>query len=155
MLGQGEGEPDGERFDGCKAAVNIPGQNRRIKHKEGDVILPLIRVLVNGCDRHTSAVNKTDARQILTTEQSGLQESKDGSSFGPGDTVIDVEMVGKGGSEVGDVDRWVKGAQLIEKEVERHRFVGDEGMDAWSDEGLDRDGGRAMANDDGSVLGVV
>ena len=64
-------------------------------------------------------------------------------------------MVGKGGSEVGDVDRWVKGAQLIEKEVERHRFVGDEGMDAWSDEGLDRDGGRAMANDDGSVLRVV
>jgi hypothetical protein len=84
-----------------------------------------------------------------------MQESKDSSGFGPGDTVVDVKMVRQGGGEVSNVDRRVEGTQLREQEVERHGLVGDDSMNAGGDKGLDRDGGRAMADNDGGVLGVV
>jgi hypothetical protein len=71
--------------------VDITGQNRCTKDKEGDVTLPLGRVLVDGFDMDTHAVNEADARQVLAAEQSRLQESKDGSGFGPGDAVVDVK----------------------------------------------------------------
>jgi hypothetical protein len=58
MLGQGKGEPDGERCDGCKALVDITGRNCRVKDKEGDVALPLGWVLVNGFDWDTHAVRR-------------------------------------------------------------------------------------------------
>ena len=134
MLGQGKGEPDGERFDGGKASVDITGRNRRIKDKVGNVVLPLGRVLIDGFDRDTRAVDEADAGQVLAAEQSRLQESKDGSGFGSGDAVVDVKMIQQGGSEVGNVDRRVEGAQLSEQEVKRRGLVGNEGMDAGGDE---------------------
>jgi hypothetical protein len=153
MLGQGKGELDGERFDGGKASVDIIGQNRCIKDKEGNVILPLGRVLINDFDWDIRAVDEADARQVLTAEQSRLQESKDSSGFGSGDTVVDIKMIRQGGSEVGNIDHWVEGTQLSEQEVEHCGLVGNEGMDAEGDESLNRDSRRAMANDDGGVLG--
>ena len=96
-----------------------------------------------------------DAGQVLRAEQSRLQESNDGSGFGPGDAVVNIKMIRQGGSEVGNVERWVEDSQLSEQEVKRHHLVRNEGMDAGGDESLNRDGRRAMANDDGGVLRVI
>jgi hypothetical protein len=49
----------------------------------------------------------------------------------------------------------LRNTQLLEKEVERHGLVRDEGMDAGGNKGLDRDGRRAVADDDSGVLGVI
>jgi hypothetical protein len=86
-------ELDGERFNGCKALIDITGQNHRVKDKEGNVVLPLGRVFVDGFDRDTRVVNEADTGQVLAAEQIRLQESKDSSGFRPGDTVVDAKMI--------------------------------------------------------------
>jgi hypothetical protein len=91
--------------------------------------------------------------KVHTMKESGLNRKDDGGSFGAGDTVVHSEMTGQGGGKVRHSNGGVMGTELTEKEVERHRFVGDRGLDGWSDKGLDRDGKGAVANaDHGSVL---
>jgi hypothetical protein len=53
MLGQGEGELDGEPVNGHEVLVNITGQNCCVKDEEGNVALPLGWVLVNSFDQRT------------------------------------------------------------------------------------------------------
>ena len=42
---------------------------------------------------------------------------------------------------------------MVKEEVEGHCLVGKQRMNARGDERLDRDGGGAVADDDGGVLG--
>lgn len=62
-------------------------------------------------------------------------------------------MVGKGGGEVVDIQHRMERFQLVKEEVEGHCLVGKQRMNARGDERLDRDGGGAVADDDGGVLG--
>jgi hypothetical protein len=43
------------------------------------------------------------------------------------------------------------GAELVEKEVERHRLVGNSGVKGWGSKSLDLDGKRAMADANGDI----
>jgi hypothetical protein len=52
---------------------------------------------------------------------------------------------------VGYCDDGLMGAELAEKEVARHRFVGDSGVEGWGSKSLDLDGKRAMADANGDI----
>jgi hypothetical protein len=60
-------------------------------------------------------------------------------------------MVRQTGSEVRYGEDGLMGAELAEKEIERHRLVGDSGLNGWGGEGLHLHGKRAMADANGDI----
>jgi hypothetical protein len=84
-------------------------------------------------------------------EESAFDRGDNGCSFGAGDGVVDTEVVGQTGSEVGDCEGGLMGAELTEEEVERHRLVGNSGVEGWGSQSLELDGKWAMANADGDI----
>jgi hypothetical protein len=103
-------------------------------------------------DGNAHAVKETDACQVHIQKEGGLDCTDDGGGFGMGYNVVHAKMTGQDDRKVRHSDGRVTSVELAEKEVERHRLVGDRSVNGWSGESLDRDSGGAMANADGSVL---
>jgi hypothetical protein len=98
-------------------------------------------------------IEEPDPSEVHTLEESTLDRGENGGSFGAGYAVVDTEVVGQRGSEVCYCDDGLMGADLAEKEVERHRLVGDSCVKGWGSKSLDLDGKRAMADADEDIRG--
>ena len=96
-------------------------------------------------------IKEPDPSEVRTVKESTLDRCENGGSFGAGDAVIDAKVVGQTGSEVCYCNDRVMGAELAEKEVERHRLVWDSGVEGWGSKSLELDGKRAMADADGDI----
>jgi hypothetical protein len=97
-------------------------------------------------------IEEPDPSEVRTVEEGTLVDRcEDGSGFGAGDAVVYTKMVRQTGSEVRYGNDGLMGTELAEKEVKRHRLVGDSGLDGWGGKGLDLDGKRAMTNANGDI----
>ena len=161
MLRQRKGEADGEGAEGNEAIVRQDWPNGGVEDEEGDMIGTFGGVLAHVGDGVTHMIKEPDPGEVRTMEEVTFDRGDDGLSFGVGNGVVDTKMVGQTGSEVGDCEDGLMGAELAEEEIERHCFVGDSGVEGWGDKSLEMDGGRAMADVDrhiqrgavGAILG--
>ena len=130
-LRERQGKANGERTDGREAVVDGGWYHCSFEDKKGNAVLAFGGVLVDGgAHWFPFAVEEADTGEVLTMEQGSLDGTDDGKSLRPGDTVVDVEVIRQGGGEVRGGECREHGAKLVEEEVESHRFVRDECVNA-------------------------
>ena len=151
MMRQRKGETDGEGAEGGKAIVCEDWSNGGVKDEECDTIGTHGGFLAHVGDGCTHMIKELDPGEVRTVEESTFDCGENGCSFGVGDGVVDTEVVGQTGSEVCDCKDGLMGAELAEEDVERHRFVGDSGVEGWGSKSLELDGKRAMADADRDI----
>lgn len=153
VLWQWKGKMIGKWVNGREAAVNMA----RIITVESK----MKKAMLSGLSEVSSLMLLTGLpprlrEQMEAKIQSILKGGNDGHNFGVDNAMINAKMIEQHGAEVHDMDRWVEGAKLVEKEVKRPwPCQGNQGMDML---GVTRvwivDSRGTMANDDSGVLGV-